>query len=79
MIIGKPGHGHYWQYMGEEEHVPHPTPESSYPHQREVPGLAGAREVVDDQRGGLHSPFSSRWAELTISPNKGTQSVQENI
>ena len=47
MIIGKPGQGHYWQYMGEEEHVPHPTPEFSYPHQREVPGLAGAREVAN--------------------------------
>ena len=47
MIIGRPGQGHYWQYMGEEEHVPHPTPESSYPLQREVPGLAGAREIAN--------------------------------
>ena len=42
MIIGRPGEGHYWQYMGEEE--PHPTPESSHP-LREV--LAGAREVAN--------------------------------
>ena len=47
LIIGKPGHGHYWQYMGEEQHVPPSTPESSYPLQREVPGLAGAREIAN--------------------------------
>ena len=33
--------------MGEEERVPHPIPGSSYPLQREVPGLAGAREIAN--------------------------------
>ena len=42
MIVGRPGEGHHWQYMGEEEL--HPTPESIHPPQ-EV--LAGAREVAN--------------------------------
>ena len=42
MIIARPGEGHHWQYMGEEE--PHPTPEFSRPLQ-EVP--AGAREKAN--------------------------------
>ena len=46
LIIGRPGQGN-WQYIGEEEHGPHPTPESSYPLQQEVRGLAGAMEIAN--------------------------------
>ena len=46
-IIGKPGHGYHWQYMGEEERGSHSIPGSSRPLQQEVPGLAGAREIAN--------------------------------
>ena len=44
LIIGKPGHGHYWQLLAEGQHVSPPRPKSSYPLQLEVPSLAGTRE-----------------------------------
>ena len=47
LIIGKPGDGYHWQYMGEEEWGSHSIPGSSRPLQREVPGLAGAREIAN--------------------------------
>ena len=47
LIIGKPGHGYHWQYIGEEERGSHSIPGSSRPLQQEVPGLAGAREIAN--------------------------------
>ena len=53
LIIGKPGHGHYWQFLGEEQYVSLPRPKSSYPLQREVPSQAMSEDIVEviDGRG----------------------------
>ena len=51
LIVGRPGHGYHWQYMGEEERGSHSIPGSSRPPQWEVSGLAGAREIANAREG----------------------------
>ena len=47
LINGEPGHGHYWQFLGEEQYVSLPRPKSSYPLQREVPSQAMSEDIVE--------------------------------
>ena len=48
LIIGRPGHEHYWQLLAEGQDMTPPRPGSSYPLQLEVGDTGELRALNED-------------------------------